>query len=138
MAEQAPDPMQPTPSLSDVTVPLSQPPESPSQAKQSRKRRSWVWEHFKELALSNPTAKRRATCAYCNSSFACDPKLNGTGTLASHIKEHCTGQENPFRRRVEDDGLPNGQQRLGFKQLKPGETYRELVSVPFSVDSARL
>ena len=64
MAEQAPDPMQSTPSPSTGGATPFEPPTRPSQAKDRRKRRSWVWEHFKELTLSNPNAKRMASCAY--------------------------------------------------------------------------
>src|SRR4051812_2338727 len=97
---------------------------SPSVPKASKKR-SWVWDHFKEVELSDPKAKRRSTCNYCNMTFACDSKLNGTGSLANHLSHHCTSDLNPFIKR--DQNQPKGQTTLGFRPLKPGKTATELV-----------
>src|SRR4051812_58149 len=108
---------------------------SPSEAK-FRKKRAWVWEHFTEINFADPKTKRRATYAYCKQNFSCNPSKNVTDSLACHLTEHCSSEENPFIVREEDDDLLKGQARLGFKPFKHGETSKELISVSFTSERA--
>ena len=67
------------------------------------RKRSWVWEHFKEYKDVKVTKVkgqediveefRRAKCIYCPKGplgdYACDPYKNGTQGMIRHINKSC-------------------------------------------------
>ncbi|XP_028074562.1 zinc finger BED domain-containing protein RICESLEEPER 2-like [Camellia sinensis] len=90
-----------------------------------------VWDHFTRLDCEhgeNP----RAACNYCGMDYACDPKVNGTKLMLTHIESRC--KEYPLR---QDE---NQTTTLGFepkRETVDGETIGDLVAASFSVDACR-
>lgn len=90
-----------------------------------------VWDHFTRLDCEhgeNP----RAACNYCGMDYACDPKVNGTKLMLTHIESQC--KEYPLR---QDE---NQTTTLGFepkRETVDGETIGDLVAASFSVDACR-
>ncbi|CAA0809628.1 Unknown protein [Striga hermonthica] len=70
------------------------------EASEEKKKRSWVWGHFKivhkPLMVANEEGVKveagkttRAECKYCESDLACNSTRNGTSTLQKHLELPC-------------------------------------------------
>jgi hypothetical protein len=46
--------------------------------------RSDAWKHFRKVKLDN--GDERVKCKYCGKLFHCDPRINGTSSMKSHLK----------------------------------------------------
>lgn len=90
-----------------------------------------VWDHFTRLDCKHGENPRVA-CNYCGMDYACDPKVNGTKLMLTHIESQC--KEYPLR---QDE---NQTTTLGFepkRETVDGETIGDLVATSFSVDACR-
>jgi hypothetical protein len=61
--------------------------------------RSDAWEHFSKVKLDN--GDERVKCKYCAKLFRCDPKINGTSSMKSHLK---ICKKNPNKKVVDNQG----------------------------------
>ena len=68
----------------------------PPLKKGNSKRKSEVQgQYFTQLENSDPK-KPRAACNYCGTTYACDPKINGTRNMLTHIQDQC--KKYPYRK----------------------------------------
>ena len=83
----------------------------------------------KSLAtLESENSTRKAECKYCKKVYVADSKFHGTSNLLSHA---ATCAKNPYTLEV------NGQKILGCQPKKDGEEGIKLVSLSFSVKTAK-
>ncbi|XP_062010485.1 zinc finger BED domain-containing protein RICESLEEPER 2-like [Rosa rugosa] len=119
------------------------------------RKRSWVWEHFKEYKDVKVTKVkgqediveefRRAKCIYCPKGplgdYACDPYKNGTQGMIKHINKSC--KYYPGRRAIDknqkvlagDKSKGNSMKMVAFNPLEVMKACVEMVVVdelPFS------
>ena len=50
------------------------------------KKRSIVWNHFTKLPVEKGK-KPKASCNHCGTKYACDPRVNGTKSMLTHIQK---------------------------------------------------
>ncbi|CAL5438787.1 unnamed protein product [Camellia sinensis] len=131
------DLISPTQGPSEIATeqPTTQEHENESTKNQSnnvkgKRERSLVWDRFTKLKCES--GKRpRASCNYCGTTYACDPKIYGTTSMRAHIESKC--KKYPLRQ-------DEKQSTVGFKpknETGDGETVGNLVAVSFSVDACR-
>ncbi|KNA24520.1 hypothetical protein SOVF_015220 [Spinacia oleracea] len=69
-----------TPSTANATRCPVPPPPKMARRKGTKRRRSWVWDHF----TKSDSDAELAICAYCEKDFACST-YNGTSSLSNHL-----------------------------------------------------
>ena len=94
-----------------------------------KRRRSWVWDHFNEVEKKNATDSCSTKCNYCETSYASDPKLNGTTSMSHHLEHQCSKY---LYQKAE-----RGQSTLGFKPKTEGDPTSSLLPDSFSPDRCR-
>ncbi|KAG6640013.1 hypothetical protein CIPAW_10G142300 [Carya illinoinensis] len=75
----------------DIPPPLPPPPsnvsnKSPVGGSQCSRVRTMVWDHFTKM-LKGDTTKLGVACNYCDTSYVCNMKTNGTKSMKYHIKK---------------------------------------------------
>lgn len=81
--------------------------------------RSDAWEHFSKVKLDN--GDERVKCKYCAKLFRCDPKINGTSSMKSHLK---ICKKNPNKKVVDNQGTLQLQPSQGNSSVGTVSTWK--------------